>query len=173
MQFDPMPQKDTFDKLQYAFTGPWKVTAALKGASYELEDCSTPSQKEKSMHPTYLRTPPSSYHSNRSMALTLGTVSCKSRLQHTPSRRRVSRGSRHCHHSRSPTIFSQPTKILRSTGQASWNWMTKLFHSLGPWRRSGGNSSWVILSQLFRSCTQDHHPPPPPILVLLFLHWTH
>jgi hypothetical protein len=35
------------------------------------------------------------------------------------------------------------------------------------WR---GNSSWVILSQLFRSCTQDHHPPPPPILILLFLH---
>jgi hypothetical protein len=41
-----MPQKDVWI-LQYAFTGPWKVTAALKGALYELEHCSTPSQKEK------------------------------------------------------------------------------------------------------------------------------
>jgi hypothetical protein len=29
------------------FTGPWKVTAALKGASYKLVHCFTPSQKEK------------------------------------------------------------------------------------------------------------------------------
>ena len=27
------------DKLQYAFTGPWRVTAVLTGASYELEHC--------------------------------------------------------------------------------------------------------------------------------------
>jgi hypothetical protein len=27
------------DKLQYAFTGPWQVTAALFGASYSLEHC--------------------------------------------------------------------------------------------------------------------------------------
>ena len=27
------------DKLQYAFTGPWRVTAILTGASYELEHC--------------------------------------------------------------------------------------------------------------------------------------
>ncbi len=35
------------DKLQYAYTGPWHVTAALKGASYELEHCSTPNRKDK------------------------------------------------------------------------------------------------------------------------------
>ncbi len=35
------------DKLQYAYTGPWCVTAALKGASYELEHCSTPNCKDK------------------------------------------------------------------------------------------------------------------------------
>ena len=34
------------DKLQYAFTGPWQVTAILRGASYELEHCDT-KQKEK------------------------------------------------------------------------------------------------------------------------------
>jgi hypothetical protein len=39
--------KGRVDKLQYAFTGPWKVTAALKGASYELKHCSTPSRKVK------------------------------------------------------------------------------------------------------------------------------
>ena len=27
------------DKLQYAFTRPWRVTASLPGASYELEHC--------------------------------------------------------------------------------------------------------------------------------------
>jgi hypothetical protein len=39
--------KGRVDKLQYTFTGPWKVTAALKSALYELEHCSSPSQKEK------------------------------------------------------------------------------------------------------------------------------
>jgi hypothetical protein len=35
------------DKLQYTFNGPWKVTAALKGASYKLKHCFTPLRKEK------------------------------------------------------------------------------------------------------------------------------
>jgi hypothetical protein len=35
------------DKLQYAFTGPWRVTAALPGASYELEHCDKTLKKEK------------------------------------------------------------------------------------------------------------------------------
>jgi len=34
------------DKLQYAFKGPWRVTAILTGASYELEHCDS-KQKEK------------------------------------------------------------------------------------------------------------------------------
>ena len=34
------------DKLQYAFTGPWRVTAILTGASYELEHCNH-NRKEK------------------------------------------------------------------------------------------------------------------------------
>ena len=34
------------DKLQYAFTGPWQVTAILTGASYELEHGDT-NRKEK------------------------------------------------------------------------------------------------------------------------------
>ena len=29
--------KGRVDKLTYAFTGPWHITALLKGASYELE----------------------------------------------------------------------------------------------------------------------------------------
>jgi hypothetical protein len=39
--------KGRVDKLTYAFTGPWRITALLKGASYELEHCSTPNRKEK------------------------------------------------------------------------------------------------------------------------------
>ncbi len=39
--------KGSVGKLQYTFTGLWKVTAALKDASYELEHCSIPSRKEK------------------------------------------------------------------------------------------------------------------------------
>jgi hypothetical protein len=39
--------KGRIDKLQYAFTGPWRITAILKGASYELEHCSTPNRKDK------------------------------------------------------------------------------------------------------------------------------
>ncbi len=35
------------DKLQFAFTGPWRITALLKGASYELEHCQKPGRKEK------------------------------------------------------------------------------------------------------------------------------
>ncbi len=35
------------DKLQFAFTGPWCVTALLKGASYKLEHCHKAGQKEK------------------------------------------------------------------------------------------------------------------------------
>jgi len=32
-------KKGIVDKLQYAFTGPWRVTAILTGASYELAHC--------------------------------------------------------------------------------------------------------------------------------------
>jgi len=39
--------KGRVDKLTYAFTGPRRITALLKGASYELEHCSNPNQKEK------------------------------------------------------------------------------------------------------------------------------
>ena len=35
------------DKLQYAFTGPWRISAILPGASYELEHYDKPSKKEK------------------------------------------------------------------------------------------------------------------------------
>ena len=35
------------DKLQYAITGPWRISAILKGASYELIHCDNPSKKEK------------------------------------------------------------------------------------------------------------------------------
>jgi hypothetical protein len=33
--------------LTYVFTGPWGITAILKGALYKLEHCSTPHRKEK------------------------------------------------------------------------------------------------------------------------------
>ncbi len=39
--------KGCVNKLTYAFTGPWRITAILKGASYKLEHCSTPYRKEK------------------------------------------------------------------------------------------------------------------------------
>ncbi len=39
--------KGHVDKLAYAFTGPWRITAILKGASYKVEHCSTSHQKEK------------------------------------------------------------------------------------------------------------------------------
>jgi hypothetical protein len=39
--------RDNVDKLQYAFTGPWRVTASLPGASYELEHCDKTLKKEK------------------------------------------------------------------------------------------------------------------------------
>ena len=35
------------DKLQFAYTGPWKVAAILDGASYELEHVKTPTRREK------------------------------------------------------------------------------------------------------------------------------
>ncbi len=54
--------KGYVDKLQYEFTGPWCITVALKGTSYKLEHCFTPSRKEKGTPLTYPRTQPSSYH---------------------------------------------------------------------------------------------------------------
>jgi hypothetical protein len=39
--------QEVVDKLQFAFTGPWQITALLKGASYELEHCQKPGHKEK------------------------------------------------------------------------------------------------------------------------------
>ncbi len=39
--------KECADKLSYAFTGPWRITASLKGASYDLKHCSIPNQKMK------------------------------------------------------------------------------------------------------------------------------
>ncbi len=35
------------DKLQFAFTGPWRITALLKGASYKLEHFQKPGCKKK------------------------------------------------------------------------------------------------------------------------------
>jgi hypothetical protein len=35
------------DKLQYAFTGPWRVSAILTGASYELEHCDSKRKEKK------------------------------------------------------------------------------------------------------------------------------
>ena len=35
------------NKLQFAFTGPWRITTVLKRASYELEHCHKPGCKEK------------------------------------------------------------------------------------------------------------------------------
>ena len=34
-------------KLQFAYTGPWKVVAILDGASYKLEHAKSPNRKEK------------------------------------------------------------------------------------------------------------------------------
>ena len=35
------------DKLSYPFTGPWRIIAVLKGASYEIEHCSTKKQEKR------------------------------------------------------------------------------------------------------------------------------
>jgi hypothetical protein len=35
------------NKLQYTFTGPWRISAILKGASYEIVHCDNATQKEK------------------------------------------------------------------------------------------------------------------------------
>jgi hypothetical protein len=40
-------QQEHVNKLQYAFTGPWKVISVLPGVSYELEHCKNASQKDK------------------------------------------------------------------------------------------------------------------------------
>ncbi len=40
-------QREPVNKLQYAFTGPWKVISVLLGASYELEHCENAGRKDK------------------------------------------------------------------------------------------------------------------------------
>ncbi len=42
-----MLQKAALTNSNNAFTGPWHITAILKGALYKLEHCSTPNRKEK------------------------------------------------------------------------------------------------------------------------------
>ena len=39
--------KGRVDKLSYPFTGPWRITASHKGASYDLEHCNIPTSKTK------------------------------------------------------------------------------------------------------------------------------
>jgi hypothetical protein len=48
--------KGRVDKLTCVFTGPWRITALLKGASYELEHCSTQTGKKRNMHQIYHHT---------------------------------------------------------------------------------------------------------------------
>ncbi len=40
-------QRECVNKLQYAFTGPWKVISVLPGASYKLEHCKNAGRKDK------------------------------------------------------------------------------------------------------------------------------
>ena len=40
-------RRERVDKLQYAFTGPWKVVSVMPGASYGLEHCEQAGRKEK------------------------------------------------------------------------------------------------------------------------------
>ena len=42
-----MLQKATLTNFKNAFTGPWRITAILKGALYKLKHCSTPNCKDK------------------------------------------------------------------------------------------------------------------------------
>ncbi len=39
--------RERVDKLRFAFTGPWRISAILKGASYELGHCHNTGCKEK------------------------------------------------------------------------------------------------------------------------------
>ncbi len=39
--------RERVDKLQFAFTRPWRISVILKGASYELEHCHNTGRKEK------------------------------------------------------------------------------------------------------------------------------
>jgi hypothetical protein len=39
--------KERVDKLSYPFTGPWRITASLKGVSCDLEQCWIPNRKMK------------------------------------------------------------------------------------------------------------------------------
>jgi hypothetical protein len=39
--------KGRIGKLEYKFTGPWQIIESLKGASYAIEHCLTPTWKEK------------------------------------------------------------------------------------------------------------------------------
>ena len=42
-------KRGTVDKLQYAFTGPWRVNAVLKVTSYELVHCDNAKHIEKKL----------------------------------------------------------------------------------------------------------------------------
>ncbi len=39
--------RERVDKLQYAFTGPWKVISVLLGTSYKLKHCKNAGRKDK------------------------------------------------------------------------------------------------------------------------------
>jgi hypothetical protein len=47
--------RECVNTLQYTFTGPWKVTSVLPGASYELEHCENAGPKTRNMPPNYHR----------------------------------------------------------------------------------------------------------------------
>jgi hypothetical protein len=75
------------DKLQYAFTGPWRISAILPGATYELEHYDQLSKKEK-RHASDLSPYPTEWsHFNLLTVPTLGTGRFTNQSRLTPLKR--------------------------------------------------------------------------------------
>ncbi len=108
------------DKLQYAFTGPWRISAILKGASYEIVHCDNATLKEKkSMHWTYHLTQLNLFRFSQWTKQTLGMDNYSNQLLQIHSRQQALRDSSQFSRSRFCWILLKQINVSHSIGPVS------------------------------------------------------
>ena len=124
-------QQERVNKLQYTFTGPWKVTSVLPGTSYELEHCKNAGRKDKK-HAADLSPYPQELIPFQQWTVLICIMA--SSISPSPpirSRRQDLKDSRHVNHINSPlATLRRYSLVMISIGPASLSSMRKLrrFH---------------------------------------------
>jgi hypothetical protein len=113
--------KGCVGKLEYKFTGPWRIIESLKGASYAIKHCLTPTQKEKKHASDLTLYPSELIPLSPSMALILNMVNSTNPSAHTHLRRLVQKDFHCLPHSKLPRNTSTLAITRISIGLLWWS----------------------------------------------------